>query len=130
LLKLHFVSRNAGEGIEGLWIGLCKAEAEIVVQELKTPPPLLVQIAMSKKNAGVASPQPTYVFESTPSTSIARTGGVKIATVTLLVQHSPPDPAYPYICRFYWDDISGHWLPLDMCYLWVNTAGLKRVSDF
>jgi hypothetical protein len=109
---------------------LCKEETEIVVQELRESPMSLGRIALSKKNAGAACPQPTFLFDRDAAAIIARTGSVKVATVSMLIQHAPPDPAYPYLCRFYWDDLSNQWLPMDMCFLWVNTSGLKRVTDF
>jgi hypothetical protein len=121
---------NHGKGLRGLWVGLCKEEAEIVVSEVANAPGALDQAAMGRKNAGAACPQPSFLFERDAGDILARYGSLKLADVYLLIQHSTPDPAYPYLCRFYWDEVSKRLLPRELCFLWVNTSGLERRVDF
>jgi hypothetical protein len=129
-LRYDYGMRFGGLGMTNFWVGLCKEETEIIIQWTKQDLTPIPQIAMGKKNAGVACPQPTFLFDRSPMDIVKDKGSVTVATVSILIQHSAPDPCFPYICRFYWDEDSACWIPDGICFSWVSTAGLQRMVDF
>ena len=83
-------------------------------ESLNAAPRRLNELISEKYRIGAFTPISSIEFENTPATILNATKELTLATVTLQLQLPKPEPACPFIVRFYWDAVNTVWLPLDI----------------
>jgi hypothetical protein len=97
-----------------LFKGICFPKSRIVIEETRAPLVSIVDYIAQQGSAGAFTPYSSFVFERTPESILEQDKTLKFAVVTLLLEFPKPEPACPLYCRYYWDQASLTWLPIDI----------------
>lgn len=102
---------SGGDSWSNSWQGLSFESVKINVTNSTAIPMGLFAYAQTRDNIGVFRPNPNFIFERTPESILKDHGNLIFATVYLVIKHQEPDPPYGKYLRYYWDEVSGKWLP-------------------
>ena len=115
----QYVGIKSGETYyKDYFASLCVTNAKIEIEEVsKQLAPLNDYVWEKTRNRGVATHDPLYLFNNSPSTVLTNYGKLLYATIALYIKTSESaryQMAAPFYLRFYWEPKSMAWLPIQL----------------
>ena len=113
---------NEGHGLTNYWVGVCLTNVSIVVEESTNLPPDLFREAGKMENAGMFRPMHFFVLNHDEKDVLSEDGKLVFATISMVVNHSPPDPPFRVFIRYFWDSKYTCWVPAE----YVSSLSAQR----